>query len=56
MYFINSLTDTTGLRSPHSAAACAGFVVWAGVAVGVGDEHAAIVAHTTTSPAHVVRP
>ncbi len=56
MYFINSLTDTTGFRSPHSAAAGGGSAVYAGVGVGLDDEHAAIVALRTISPAHMARP
>src|SRR5262245_5757806 len=54
MYFISSLTDTIGLRSPHSiAATCGGgSVLLAGAGVGPGEEHPAIVAERTISPAH----
>jgi hypothetical protein len=51
MYFINSLTDTTGLMSPQSAA-CGTSVFGAGI--GFDDEHAVIVPLRRTSPARVV--
>src|ERR1051326_4609606 len=50
MYFINSFTETTGLRSPQSAAC--GADVWAGGggAVGFDEEHAAAAALRRTRP------
>src|SRR5690349_4372432 len=44
MYFINSFTDTTGLRSPQSTGACEDAVVAAGGGGAFDEEHAVIVA------------
>src|SRR5215813_10156174 len=54
MNFINSLTDTIGLRSPHSCAATCGggSAAFAGAGVEPGEEHPAIVAEKRTSPTH----
>jgi hypothetical protein len=49
MYLINSLTDTTGVRSPQSAG-CDTRALAEGGGVGADDEHAAIVAARRTRP------
>src|SRR3954468_15728046 len=56
MYFINSLTDTTGVTSPHSVADSE--VVRAAGGADFGDEQAAIVALRTisTAAARIARP
>src|SRR5499427_8802447 len=56
MYFINSLTDTIGLRSPHSIAAAGGggSVAFAGAGAEPGDEHPTNAAVKSASPAHAM--
>src|SRR5262252_4721842 len=56
MYFINSLTDTIGLRSPHSiAATCGGgLVAFAGAGVEPGEEHPTNAAERSASPARAM--
>ena len=51
MNFINSLTDTIGLRSPHNGAASEAPRSCAPMEAGCGDEQAAIVALRRRSPA-----
>src|SRR4051812_29374523 len=48
MYFISSLTDTTGLNSPQRTGA------GGGAAAGFGDEQPAATAPRTISPAHAI--
>jgi hypothetical protein len=55
-YFISSLTDTTGVRSPHRTAARGASVAGTGGGAGVDDEQAAIAAPSRTSPARAVKP
>src|SRR5262249_6471684 len=55
MYFINSLTDTTGRTSPSSAADCGASDRCAGAGGRGDEEHAAIVTLTITSPARARR-
>src|SRR5215469_1124269 len=50
MNFINSRTDTIGVRSPHNGAASEGPRSCAPMEAGCGDEQAAIVALRRTSP------
>ena len=50
-YFISSLTDTAGLRSPHNAA-CGASAVCAGGGIDFDGEHDVSVALRRTSPAH----
>src|SRR5437773_8438595 len=55
MYFINSLTDTTGFRSPQSTPFCGIALVCAGFGAGVDEEHAARVTLTKSTPPRVRR-